>query len=114
MFISNLLYMKKNYRPINEIVAEMLGAMKAELAAELHDEAKQAVKNELENAQLPPIYLSRTQAAAALGVSLPTLHSLMNQGALPFVKIGSSTKIPKDGLEKAMKNGLKKYARRAR
>lgn len=92
----------------------MLGAMKAELAAELHDEAKQAVKNELENAQLPPIYLSRTQAAAALGVSLPTLHSLMNQGALPFVKIGSSTKIPKDGLEKAMKNGLKKYARRAR
>lgn len=104
--------MKTNYRPINEIVAEMLAAMKSELAAELHDEMRQEVKNELENRELPPTYLSRTQAAAALGVSLPTLHALMNCGALPFVKIGSSTKIPKEGLEKAMKAGVKKYGRR--
>ena len=114
MFISNYTVMKKNYRPINEIVAEMLGAMKAELAAELHDEARQAVKNELESRELPPIYLSRTQAAAALGVSLPTLHALMNSGRLEYIKIGSSTKISKEALEAAMKNGLRKYQRRAR
>ncbi len=105
--------MNKHLRTVPELVAELMASMKAELAAELHDEARQAVKNELENRELPPIYLSRTQAAAALGVSLPTLHALMNQGALPFVKIGSSTRIPKAELEKAMKNGLRKYQRRA-
>lgn len=106
--------MNKHLRTVPELVAELMASMKAELAAELHDEARQAVKNELQNHQLPPVFLSRTQAAAALGVSLPTLHSLMNSGRLEYVKIGSSTKISKEALEKAMKNGLRKYQRRAR
>ena len=43
-----------------------------------------------------PRYYTRKEAAAVAQISLPTLHQLHNEGLIPFVKIGRSTRILAD------------------
>jgi excisionase family DNA binding protein len=41
-----------------------------------------------------PCYLSRKEAAAALGIGLTALRALLRDGTLPHVRIGGSIRIP--------------------
>ena len=54
-------------------------------------------------AEAPPLvsdYTSPKEAAEALGVGLSTVYRRMEAGALPFVKVRSLYRIPKEALEK--------------
>lgn len=46
----------------------------------------------------PPILLTPTEAAAALGIGRSKLYELMQAGALESVRIGSCRRIPSDAL----------------
>lgn len=49
-----------------------------------------------------PEYVTRTEAAAVLHCSLPTLDKLRAQGRLPWAKPGSEVLIDRNGLERYM------------
>ena len=71
------------------------------------------VKRQLELRQLPQQYLTRRQVCENLDITLPTLHRLMRDGKLHFVKVGASTRFPREDFDQAVRSGgLKKYGRR--
>ena len=58
-------------------------------------------------------YLTITDVSKRLGVSKPTVYRLINNGVLPFVKIGACTRISSVDLETAIKENLTQKYRRA-
>ena len=49
--------------------------------------------------QLEPLSVSTTEAARLLGVSRPTIYELMQNGGLPWFKVGTRTLLPVAGLK---------------
>ncbi len=59
-----------------------------------------------------PAWISRKEASERLGVSLPTLHSLLKRGALIAKKVGSRTLIDRADMMATLVGGqLAKYKR---
>jgi excisionase family DNA binding protein len=61
-----------------------------------------ATQAETPAAEAPPMvsdYTSPKEAAEALGVGLSTIYRRMEAGRLPFVKVRSLYRIPKEALE---------------
>lgn len=84
---------------INEIVKQ---AYKQAYADIQQDIAKQA----------PRMY-TRKEVAERLGVSLPTVHALMNQGILKPTHVGRKPLFKAQDIEEAISTGeLRKYKRR--
>jgi excisionase family DNA binding protein len=52
-----------------------------------------------------PLLATVQQAAAALQVSTRTIWTLISNGALDYVKIGGSTRVPTDSLRALAQNG---------
>ena len=50
------------------------------------------------NKQLEPLSVSTAEAARLLGVSRPTIYELIQNGGLPWFKVGTRTLIPVAGL----------------
>lgn len=48
--------------------------------------------------QIEPLSVSTSEAARLLGVSRPTIYELIQNGGLPWFKIGTRTLIPVAGL----------------
>ncbi|OUO37876.1 hypothetical protein B5F88_12100 [Flavonifractor sp. An306] len=48
--------------------------------------------------KLTPLAVSPAECARLLGVSRPTIYTLINQGGFPSFKLGTRTLIPVDGL----------------
>ena len=49
--------------------------------------------------QLEPLSVSTSEAARLLGVSRPTIYELMQNGGLPWFKVGTRTLLPVSGLK---------------
>lgn len=49
--------------------------------------------------QLEPISVSTSEAARLLGVSRPTIYELIQNGGLPWFKVGTRTLLPVAGLK---------------
>ena len=63
--------------------------------------------------QEEPSYLTRKEAAEMLKVSLPTLHAMINAGAIKVTKAGQRTLIERSRFESDLADGkLAKYSRR--
>lgn len=52
-----------------------------------------------------PEYLKLKDVAAALKVTIPTLYNLAKRGQLHFVKVGASTRIAKDEIDRLLSAG---------
>ena len=50
--------------------------------------------------QIEPLSVSTSEAARLLGVSRPTIYELMQNGGLPWFKVGTRTLLPVSGLKK--------------
>lgn len=46
------------------------------------------------------LFLSKSEAAKLLGVSLPTINRRLRDGSIPFVKIGARVLVPAEFLSK--------------
>lgn len=53
----------------------------------------------------PSPLMSRREACEYLGVSYPTLHSMMNDGRLRYEKVGRATRFHRSDVEKLLKRG---------
>jgi len=53
----------------------------------------------LTDKQLEPLSVSTSEAARLLGVSRPTIYDLMQNGGLPWFKVGTRTLLPVAGLK---------------
>ena len=49
--------------------------------------------------QIEPLSVSTSEAARLLGVSRPTIYELMQNGGLPWFKVGTRTLLPVSGLK---------------
>ena len=49
--------------------------------------------------QIEPLSVSTSEAARLLGVSRPTIYELMQNGGLPWFKVGKRTLLPVAGLK---------------
>ena len=49
--------------------------------------------------QIEPLSVSTSEAARLLGVSRPTIYELMQNGGLPWFKVGARTLLPVSGLK---------------
>jgi len=101
---------------LEELAQEFLFKITRGIISELQDEIRKEVQR-----QLAPMmqdetssYITRKEAADALDVSLVTIHQLMNNGTIPFVKVGRSTRIPKKEFEEAISKQYKKYKHKNR
>lgn len=81
---------------IDAQISEHFRHFRAELQADFDKAVKDAAN--------PPAYLSRKQVADLLNISFPTLHQWMNNGELPYVKIGRATKFSRNDIEKFIKS----------
>jgi len=99
---------------IEELAKELLAKVKSEIISELHHEIEEEFRRQFDSHDVPDKFLTRQEVADALGVSLPTVHSMMNKGKIPFVKIGASTRIPKSQFDEALKKGLRRYQHKHR
>lgn len=62
-----------------------------------------------------PRKYTREQLGEVLQVSMPTIHGMMNQGLLPYVKVGRRTLFDADAVDTLVASGqLKKYRRNRR
>lgn len=95
-----------------QISAADLDALAAKLLDGYKAATEQQTQPEPEEAPGPRFY-SRQQLKDMLGVSMPTIHALLNNGALRYTKIGSRTLIFADYADEQIKAGkLAKYQRR--
>lgn len=97
------------------VVYQLTEAQIQELAASIAREvvnaqgAKPAV---LPAGDSQPVWISREDAAKKIGISLASLHGLMNKGAIVFQKSGRRTLInAADLMEKLASGKLAKYKR---
>lgn len=59
-----------------------------------------------------PKYYTREELKDILHSSYPTIHGLMNKGALPFIKVGKKTLFPAEKVDSLVASGeLRKYRR---
>ena len=77
--------------------------------------AVNAATQVLPSAPEAAIWISRADAAKRIGVSMPTLHSLINRGAIMARKVGSRTLVNAPDLMTKLASGeLAKYKRLTR
>ena len=96
------------------VVYQMTEAQISELAAQIAERiaAKTAAPQVLPVSEPDPVWISRQDAAARMGISLPSLHGLMNKGAISFRKAGRRTLIDgRDMMAKLASGELAKYKR---
>lgn len=96
------------------VVYQMTEAQISELASQIAERiaAKTAAPQVLPVSAPDPVWISRQDAAARMGISLPSLHGLMNKGAISFRKAGRRTLIDgRDLMAKLASGELSKYKR---
>ena len=81
---------------IDERISKRLLSFRDEMEGNL-DKRVEAVVN-------PPETVTRKWAADRLNVSMPTLHKLMNDGEIRFIKIGRSTRFERQEIERFLKS----------
>lgn len=89
----------------------------AGLAAKLFQEYRAAHPDgeQAQPVEEKPRFYTRKEAADILGVSLPTIHKMLNDGSIRATKVRRATRIFADHFDQAVKSGsLKKYGRRTR
>lgn len=89
-------------RKIDEKFSEQFERFRADLEEDFARRIEEVVN--------PPALMSRSATADYLGVSFPTLHGLMNSGALGYVKVGRSTKFRRSEVEALLKSRSKRRA----
>lgn len=96
---------------ISTVQAEALSQFIYEIAKVAYMEAYKDIRTRMEQ-QEPRMY-TRKEVAERLGVSLPTVHALMNQGILKPVHVGRKPLFRAQEVEEAISTGeLRKYKRR--
>lgn len=104
----------KNGNAAGMVVYQLTEAQVSELAAQI---AMQIATNMGAPQVLPSspqdaIWISRNDAAKKIGVSLPTLHGLINRGAIMARKVGRRTLVNAPDLMSKLASGeLAKYKR---
>lgn len=96
------------------VVYQMTEAQISELAAQIAERiaAKTATPQVLPVSGPDPVWISRQDAAAKMGISLASIHGLMNKGAISFRKVGRRTLIDgRDMMAKLASGELAKYKR---
>lgn len=53
----------------------------------------------MQDKHIEPLSVSTSEAARLLGVSRPTIYELMQNGGLPWFKVGTRTLLPVAGLK---------------
>lgn len=92
----------------NNAQAHALGLFIKEICKEAYKEARREILEEQER-QEPKMY-TRQELAKRLGVSLPTLHNLINQGIITPIHIGAKPLFSARDIEAAINGGsLAKY-----
>lgn len=82
-----------------------------ELVKQAYKQAYAEIQEEL--AKKEPKMYTRKEVAERLGVSLPTVHALMNQGILKPTHVGRKPLFKVQNIEEAISTGeLRKYKRR--
>lgn len=96
------------------VVYQMTEEQLNELAAQVARQVGQTLLlQETTPKQNEKRWIPRKEAAGIIGVSLPTLHNLMNQGAIISRKIGRKTLIDETDLMRKLEAGkLAKYKRK--
>lgn len=93
----------------NEVLTALLDQM---IEEKVNAAVPVEVKRQLELRELPPQLLTRPQVCEALSITLPTLHRLMRDGRITYVKVGRKTLFPRESFEASLRDGgLKKYGR---
>ena len=84
-------------RRISEEVTSQVERMRADL--------EEDIARRIGEVKSPSPLMSRREACEYLGVSFPTLHAMMNSGALRYEKVGRATRFHRSDVEKVLKGG---------
>lgn len=98
---------KMTFAPLVEAVELMFSERERALREEMRAEVLRLV----EESQTPSRHLNRHEACGIIGCSLPTLHKLMADGTLPFVKIGRATRFDPVDIDRYLASQKKRRAR---